>query len=121
MRRDLARREFLEAAERSKAAKTLEAAEMIARARRRAVLDHHYLTGNEVWDRYLRAVNEIQFADQKQLEELEKLDRATGYEGPETTAQRRYEMALLRERIMAREECLLLPKKLASAGAQENT
>lgn len=116
MRRDLVRKDFADAAKAEKAKRQAIAREAIDKARRRAVLDHHYLTGNEVWDRYLRQVHEIQEADVEELKELEKRDKATGYEVPEKTAERRYQMAILRERIMAREQCISLPAKLAGVG-----
>jgi hypothetical protein len=112
----MVRREVWEKTEAEKRRRQLEMAQTIEKAKRRAVLDHSYLTGNEVWDRYLQKVHELQEADLDELDALEKVDRATSYEAPEKTAERRFHMSLLRERIGAREQCISLPKRLAEAG-----
>jgi len=112
MRRDVLRKEFLETAERAKAAKALEVSKMIERARRRAVLDHAFLTGHEVWDRFLQHVEDLQANDRDELTELERQEHSTEYESAEASARRRHRTAILRERISARLEVIELPRKL---------
>ncbi len=114
MRRDLVRKDIVAAGEAERAKRQAIAREAIDKARRRAVLDHHYLTGNEVWDRYLRQVNELQDVDAEELKALEAKDRVTGYEPSEKTAERRFQMAILRERLAARDQCMKLPATLAA-------
>jgi len=70
------------------------------------------LVGQESWDLYLRKVTERQGQDQKSLEELEERQRSTQYmESPERD-RIAWDIARLRERIAARDECLRLPKEL---------
>jgi len=70
------------------------------------------LVGQESWDLYLRKVGEIQDRDQRSLSILEERMRSTQYMESVERDRISWEIAMLRERMEARDECLRLPKEL---------
>lgn len=91
-----------------------------ATAFRHLQMDMNVLTGQDSWDKYLQLVEEKQQPDRERLRSLQELSERSDYENSEVTAERHFQMSVLRERIRARDECIRIPQELL-AGSEGST
>ena len=72
------------------------------------------LTSSELWNKYLSLVVELQARDERVLDALEQRAHSTEYESPEESSKRHFEASVVRERILARAQCIHIPQALLS-------